>query len=257
MVMKNHVDFQVSDTAIELSSVVLSNQIGVLLRIDHKDTVQTLPIQDWLRKYLFGPTGVIVSTLPYLCIHETKLDPTTGAESNPHYHALFWVSADRYNALRQTIKRGWSGNEEYSLKKVKPELLPEQFNYICKGKGSGTDDEPDVIYGSEHFTDELLTECRSLYWKNHAAIQSISKKRKRELSVHENVLNLCRARGYTDSDRDKIFDVVIEYYRKRIKYLAPNYVRNIVFQTAVYLSPGGPAQLNLKDYCTGFPFTPT
>ncbi len=256
MVAKAHVTFEVADTAIELSGLCLSNQFGVLLRIDHKETVCDMPILAWLKKKLFGPTGSIISTLPFLCVRESKLDSATGTETNPHYHALFFVASDRFNALRQTIKRGWAGNEEYSLKKAKPELLPEQFNYICKGKGPGTDDKPDVVYGSEHFTTEFLTECRRLYWKNHAAIQTVSKKRKREISIHENVLNLCRARGYTDQDRGKIFDVIIEYYRKRIKYLNPSYVRNLVFQTAVYLSPDGPAQLNLKDYCTGYPFTP-
>ncbi len=245
---------EVSDIALELSKHVLPTQIGVLLRLDHSDEIAGLPIREWMVKHLFGPQGHAEACMPHLCVFETKLDPCTGSESNPHYHAFLFVALGKYNALRQTVKRGWTGNKEYSLKKMKTELLPEQFNYICKGAGPGTDDTPDIISRSEHFTEALVGECRSLYWKNHAAIQSVSKKRKREVSVHENILSLCRARGYTDCDRAKIYDVVVEYYRKKIKYLNPSYVRNIVFQTSIYLSPEGQCNQWLKDYCTGIPF---
>jgi len=249
MVAKSHVTFEVHPKAVEYASHPLTDEAGFLLRIDHKDVVQKMPIQDWLELNIFGPRGAAIGTLPYLCVFETKLDPRTGTKSNPHYHALFFINSLRGNALRQTFKRAFRGNGEYSLIKIKPDLLADQFNYICKGSAAGSDDKPDIRHRSEHFTDEFVSELHVLYWKNNAAIQMAAKKRKRETSVHENILTLCRSRGYTDTDKGKIFDVVIEYYRRKIKYLNPSYVRNLVFQTAVYLSPGGPTELNLRDYC--------
>lgn len=227
-----------------------------LIRLDalpDKDPFEMhLMIQSLIDKY---------ASLFWLAVHEVpepKLTDGADAEANPHYHVLLFSdpSEHKESAIRQFITRSWRGNKQYSMKKGVTDAIPDQILYLCKGKGSGSGDRPEVTHRSPAFTDQMISVFHAGYWKNNAKVQVAisSKKRKREMSVHENILNLCRARGYTDSDRAKIFDVVMEYYRRKIKYLNPTYVRNLVHQTAVYLSPGGPAELNLRDFCVGIPY---
>ncbi len=251
--VKGHVEMLVSDTAVELSKLVLPNQKGLLLRMDHHDDIKGMPHQEWLVKRLFGPQGYACSTLPHLCVFESKLDPITRAETNPHYHAFFWVAKSKYNACRQAIKQVGAGNKCYSLIEIVPELMLKQFNYVCKGPGTGSDDIPNIVSRSVHLTDELVSECHSLYWKNNDAIQAVSNKRKRAITIHEHVLNVCRGRGYTEKSTDGIFEVIKEYYRGKIKHVRVQFLRDLMLQTKWFLSPHGACNAWIKDYVSGFP----
>lgn len=246
--MPKHVDLEISDEIADwcVEAYSFAGTMGVCYRLDQKEGAEPA-IERLICKYARA-------SMPHLCVYESELSTVTGTESNPHYHVFMFINEKEYHALRQAIKRIWSGNKDYSLKQAKPQLIPEQINYLCKGSGSGSDDQPNIVHCSEHFTEDLVRTVRALYWKNNAAIEANTKKRKRELPIHENILKLCQARNISASDRKAIFRVIFEFYRKRIKYLNPAYIRNLVFQTAAYLDPSGPAVLNLEEYCISNPF---
>lgn len=245
MTKSKHVDLKVCEQFIELCDLAYENRAseGECIRLDEIPHDE-LFIKQLLDRYATGP---------YLCVCEsvkTKLADGTIAESNTHYHVATFIEKGKHNALRAAIKRaGWNSNKLYSLKKADPKVFASHFQYLCKGSGSGSDDEPNVLYRSDDISDELITEGWKAYWANNAEIQANAKKRKRELPVSENIFNLCK--HLDGKDGGKIYDIIAEYYSKRLKYLNPAYVRNLVRQTQVYLDPTGSVAMNLKDYCTG------
>ena len=245
MTKSKHVDLKVCEQLIELCDLAYENGAleGQCIRLDdiHDDYFSLKALID---KYSVGP---------YLCVREsvkTKLTDGTTSETNTHYHMAMFIEKGKHNALRAAIKRsGWHDNKLYSLKKADPKVFASHFQYLCKGSGSGADDIPYVIYHSEEFTHDVLSDAWHAYWANYAEIETNAKKRKRQLPVSEHIFDLCK--HLDGKDGGKIYDIIAEYYSKRLKYLNPAYVRNLVRQTQVYLDPTGSVAMNLKDYCTG------
>lgn len=244
-----HVEILVADEIVAVLQAIYDEapeQLGVVFRSDETPGA-LLKLEEIVRTYGFRFN-------PYLVVRETVLDSSTGTETNPHYHGFMFIEKGRYAALRQAMKRVWTGNKEYSLKKSDTKKTPSYFNYLCKGKGTGSNDKPEILARSEHLTNDLIGICNSLYWQNQAKIKSATKQKK--ATIHEDILARCKERKIKSTDRKAIFQIVKDYYRKRIKYLNPSYLRNLVFQTAVYLDPDGPAAQDLETYCISYPFTP-
>jgi len=228
MPKRAHVDLELPDWVID------DGEHHVLIRINDDDDIDQY-VKELIDRYCDIP-------MPYLVVKEE------GKEcDNPHYHLCF-ATSKTMPALRKALQRRCAGNEAYSLKQCKE--LPKQFLYLCKGEGTGETDAPNVVCKSDHFTDERIQELHAMYWRNNDAITSSQKKSKLAENAGRDILMMCQQRGYTDQDKSAIFDVCIAYYRKRAKYLRPTYLRDLVCQTAVYLSPGGPAELDLKVFCT-------
>jgi len=227
----------------------LPNEIkGLCLRVNlNVDKITTESnIKTILEKYGHA-------TSPFLCVHELG-DTTDNPEGNPHYHCFF-CTAGTIKAVRSAVAKIWRGNESYSLKKATAKLIPEHFNYLCKGTGTGSDDYPDILYRSDDFTDERITELHGLYWSNNDAFKVNSKKRK-AASISEQVFDLCKHLPPPIS-RSAIYDIVYGYYKKRILHWNPDYVRKLVYQTQMYLEPtNSQANLDMKTYCVGLPFRP-
>jgi len=245
-----HVDLLVADEIVSVLRDLYEKspeQLGVVYRVDELSGSTADKLLAIILEY-----GI--AACPQLCVRETVLDTITKTETNPHYHGFMFIEKGRYAALRQAMKRVWCGNKEYSLKKADPEKTPQYFNYLCKGAGTGSNDQPHVFARSKNLSDDLISVCHSLYWKNKAEIQVNTKKRKR--SIHEEILLMCQQRQLKSTDRKAIFQVIKLYYCKRIKYLMPSYLRNLVFQTSVYLDPDGPAARDLETYCISYPFAP-
>lgn len=194
---------------------------------------------------------------PLLCVFELGHDPdgaSDDAERNPHYHVYF-VTCHTIKAVRSAVAKIWHGNEGYSLKQADPKLTPEHFNYLCKGTGTGSDDQPNVIYGSSHFTNDRIAELHGLYWTNNDAFKAASKKRKAK-TISEEVFDLCRHLKPPINRRD-IGLIIREYYGKRILHWNPDYLRKLVYQTQMYLEPiTSDANQLMLDYIVGLPFRP-
>jgi hypothetical protein len=62
-------------------------------------------------------------------------------------------------------------------------------------------------------------------------------------------LTMCRERKIQSTEHGKIFDQVLTYYCKHVKYLQPIYVKNLVHQTSIYLNPEGNTSAVLREYC--------
>lgn len=227
MPKRAHVDLDLPEWVID------SGDNHVMIRINDDHGIDQY-VKELIDKYCDIP-------MPYLVVKEEGKDG-----ENPHYHLCFATSTTM-PTLRQALRRRLTGNEAYSLKQCKE--LPKQFLYLCKGEGTGEDDKPNIVHKSEHFTDERIEELHAMYWRNNDAITSSQKKSKLAENAGRDILMMCQQRGYTDQNKAEIFDICIAYYRKRAKYLRPTYLRDLVCQTAVYLSPGGPAELDLKVFC--------
>lgn len=251
------VEIEVADWAREYADDLLPSQRTVVFRVNYSTEDPGIPepprfnvaefyLSELRRKYA-APSA------PFVVCHELGHND---AKPNPHYHGFMELGAGvTVPAVREYIRRIWKGNESYSLKKGLPKLIPGYFNYVAKGTGTGSDDHPQIIYKTEHFTDEVLLELRRLYWSNHNKIKTVAgKKRKRKASASEEILTLCKEAHLDGTDRNKIFDIVFRYYRGNTKYLNPPYVRNLVWQTACYLNPSGEEAKDLRVYCGGNPY---
>ena len=227
----------------------LPNEIkGLCLRVNlNVDKITTESnIKTILEKYGHASS-------PFLCVHELG-DTSNDPEGNPHYHCFF-CTAGTIKAVRSAVAKIWRGNEAYSLKKATTKLVPEHFNYLCKGTGTGSDDYPDVVYRSDDFTDERITELHGLYWSNNDAFKANSKKRK-ALSIDEQVFDLCRHLK-PPIDRRDIYRIIRDFYGKRTKKWRLPYIRDLVFQTQMYLEPlDSDANQFSETFCTGLPVRP-
>lgn len=253
----SHVEMAVSAWARDYAESLTPGMTTVLSRLDslqdnssldgYAFNVAEFQIEDLL--YTYSRPGT-----PYLVVYELPHDKSGSEDSNAnaHYHVFMELSGT-IGALRAAIKRTWTGNAGYSLKQGKPELVAQQFNYLCKGSGTGTEDAPNVIYRSDDLTDATIQQCHALYWQNNDAIQMQKSKRQRVIPVSEIIYNKCLDL-HTGSNKKKIFQVVKNHYLSNIKYLNPSYVRNLVWQTAVYLDPEGQTALDLETYCCSTPY---
>lgn len=180
--------------------------------------------------------------------------------NNPHYHiagSLIDVlpgsdskSDDaRTEFLRKKVKTaGWKGQKYQRWGTGDPDLMDSHFDYLCKGTGTGKEDQPHVVFRHPDFTDAVIKERNKVYWKINAALpKKGTKKRKRNAS--EEILTMCRERHIQATEHNKIFDQVLRYYCKHIKYLQPIYVKNLVHQTSIYLNPQGNTAELLRQFC--------
>ena len=249
--MSRHV-MEVHEWARDYAESLTPSSVTALLRVDVIDAAITVDgvtkgsvhhLTELLAKHSQPGT-------PYFIVYEEphgKL-PGEDANPNPHYH-VFLQCTKTIAALRAAVKRNWTGNAGYSLKNGIPMKIPDHFNYLCKGTGTGQENGPKVIDRSDELTDEVIADMHTLYWKNNDAIQALKSKKRKLISVSEELLHACE-RSNTGPDKKKIFQKVFDIYSKRIKYLNPTYVRNLVLQTACYLEPTGSARLDLESYCT-------
>ncbi len=221
----------------------------MILRVHYLEDnriVTELAINDIMRKY----------RLPnhyYLVVHELG-SGTDDIEGRPHYHCVF-CSATKIKDIRNAVKTYWVGQKSYSLKQGKTQLIPEHFNYLCKGTGTGQNDLPDVIQCHPDLSDERIAEIHAFYWANNDAFKAASKKRK-ATSISEQCFDLCKHLT-PPIERGQIYDIIHGYYKKRILHWNPDYVRKLVYQTQMYLEPSdSQANLDMKNYCVGLPFRP-
>ena len=191
----------------------------------------------------------------YFVVRETGHD-----DNNPHYHIAGSIlqslpgtkaSSDegRSQYIRTKMNRlGWKGNEDFKLTVGDPALMDSHFRYLCKGIGTGKKDGPNIIARHPHFTDAIVYELNQLYWQINA---ELPKKRikKRKLNASEEILSMCRERKIQATEHGKIFDQVLKYYCKNVKYLQPIYVKNLVHQTSIYLNPEGNTAACLREFC--------
>ncbi len=234
----------VADFADDLPSEIKGLCLRVNLNVDKITTESN--IKTILEKYGHASS-------PFLCVHELG-DTSKDPEGNPHYHCFF-CTAGTIKAVRSAIAKIWRGNESYSLKKATAKLIPEHFNYLCKGTGTGSDDYPDILYRSDDFSDERITELHGLYWSNNDAFKANSKKRK-ATSISEEVFHLCKHLKAPINRRD-IALIIREYYGKRILHWNPDYLRKLVYQTQMYLEPiTSDCNQMMLDYIVGLPFRP-
>lgn len=253
-----HVEMLVSPWARDYAESLTSGLNTVCIRLDDlsidassKENFAFNVAEFWIEQliYTYSTPGT-----PFLVVHEDPHSKLAGEDSNPnaHYHVFMQIHGT-IGALRAAIKRTWTGNSGYSLKLGIPELVAQQFNYLCKGSGTGQEDLPNVIDRSDDITDSLIMEFHSLYWQNNDAIQSQKAKRQRTIPVSEQIYTKCLAL-HTGPNKNKIFQVVKDFYVSNLKYLNPAYVRNLVWQTAVYLDPAGPTAQDLETYCCSTPY---
>lgn len=192
---------------------------------------------------------------PYMIVRELGKD-----NKNPHYHLAGTLleilpgsdskSDDpRTEFLRRRVKAlGWKGQKYQAWGLGKPDLMDSHFDYLCKGSGTGKQDGPHVIRRHPDFTDAVIAQRHEIYWKVNARLpKEGAKKRKRNAS--EEILTMCRERNIQSTEHGKIFDQVLRYYCKHVKYLQPIYVKNLVHQTSIYLNPEGNTAEVLRTYC--------
>lgn len=192
---------------------------------------------------------------PFLAVRETGRN-----DNNPHYHiagsllqSLPGSDTKSDNGRTEFLRKrvnvlGWKGNECQRWGVGKADLMDSHFDYLCKGRGTGKEDGPHVIFRHKDFTDAVIEERHKIYWKINAALPQKGRK-KRKLNVSEEILTMCRERKICSTEHDKIFDQVLAYYCQHVKYLQPNYVKNLVHQTSIYLNPQGNTSECLRTFC--------
>lgn len=165
----------------------------------------------------YGPSLSFVSamidkfgdkTVRYLVVRETGKD-----DDNPHFHAAFKL-VGKMQALRQTIGRaGFKGNEDYSLKAGISDKMESHFRYLCKGKGTGQQDAPNVVLRHPDFDDAVVEELNKAFWAQGDKLRSKSK-RKREVPAAQQILDICKQRGAPDAhlSEDEIIDIALDWY---------------------------------------------
>ncbi|AXQ66028.1 MAG: putative replicase [Cressdnaviricota sp.] len=115
---------------------------------------------------------------PKLAVRERGED-----DDNPHQHWFFHLQeGKKLSAFRSSLNRkGFKGNEMYSLKAGKPKLCDSHLDYLCKGITSQEEDDVDIITRSKDFDDTVIAQRHEVYHKIHAYLPE--KKRKRELNA--------------------------------------------------------------------------
>lgn len=248
--MPKKVEMHVPDWLTDECADLLHGEHGMLLRVNHlPDHPEGQTAREFAAQKLievierFGQGNRLC-----LAVHEIGRG-SDKAEGNPHYQCYF-VTTTKIKTIRSNVARIWHGNEMYSLKAAAREKTPEYIVYLNKGSGSGQEDTPDILHASDHFTDEVIAELNATYWRNNDAIQAARPKRK-ALTASEEILEICKSHGLDGTRKGPIIDHVLAYYRKRVKYMNPRYLQNLVFQTCVYLQPPDAntgCTRNLKEY---------
>jgi len=217
-----HVEMEVSDYGITVAQALNPNDLPYHLRVDaipedpehpRAFNLAEFHIERLLAKYSVPGT-------PFLAVFEQPhgADGFEKANPNPHYHVFFQLTTTE-GTFRNVIRAIW-GKGNYCLKRCDAKLVPEMFNYFCKGSGTGTEDPPKIIYRSDDITDDIIVELHALYWKNNDAIQmEISKKPKRDEPASHQILIICKNKiastNKVSLTEQEIIDVTFEWYATR------------------------------------------
>ncbi|AXH76639.1 MAG: putative replicase [Cressdnaviricota sp.] len=152
---------------------------------------------------------------------------------NPHLHALI---STRHNsqALRAALNRkGWTGNQCYSIKAVDPSQVDRFHRYLCKG--DGPDSPPDVIQMVGFGWDDAWVEQQhEAYWDENADYQ---KKYAKMPKIIPYVVKKCRDLGLRAYEREKVAEQIIYYHTLYEKPLSIYHARSVC--TTVCMSLGG------------------
>lgn len=254
--MSRHIELEVSEFARDYAETLTPDHRVALIRLD------VLPPDPAIAPPAFNVAEFKIEDLlyghsqpgtPYLVVYEEPHAPlgSEEAQTNAHYHVFMQITGT-IAALRAAIKRTWTGNAGYSLKQGKPELIPQQFNYLCKGTGTGTEDGPAIIYRSDEVSDDVITECHTLFWKNNDAIQAQKVKKHPKVSISETIFQRC-LEANTGSNKRKIGAVVAAYFRNNKRYQLNTYCRTLVFQTACWMEPAGYDAETFMNFITSNP----
>ena len=182
----------------------------VCLRINKKDDDE-----DHLSVFesVYQLSKYIDNDVPYLVVFETGEN-----HENPHYHATFRLIG-KMQAFRQfLIRKGFKGNECYSLKAANPEKMDAHLDYLCKGTGTGKEDGPHVVLAHKDLTDSVIKERHDAFWKKNQEIADRKPKRKREEPASKLILAICKQKLEHDSSKlaiseDELIDITLEWYK--------------------------------------------
>ena len=111
-----HVEILLVDEVVEMLQAVNEQATeveGAIYRIDPPGDYDDDRVKKLIDTYRIG-------SFPHLCVRETVLDPSTGTETNPHYHGFMFIKKRGHNALRGALVRLWPGQKGYCLKKNNP-----------------------------------------------------------------------------------------------------------------------------------------
>lgn len=244
---KRNIELAVADYARDYAESLTASSQTALLRVDD------LPAEDGLA-HAFNVAEYYIDRLvyyhsqpgtPFLVVREEPHDKLSceDANSNSHYHVFLQLSGT-LAAFRAAIKRVWTGNAGYSLKSGDPKLIAQQFNYLCKGNGTGADGAPAIIDRSDDITDDIIAECHDLYWKNNDAIQSQKAKRgQREDPAAHQILVVCRNKlestKRTSLSEDDIIDITFEWYATRKWSMNTFQMKAVITWVSYNLNPDG------------------
>lgn len=216
-----HIDLAVSAWARDYAESLLPGTNTVCIRLDALPEDPSLGefafnvAEYWIERFIYSYS---TPGTPFLVVYELAHGKLSMEETNtnPHYHVFMEINVT-IGALRAAVKRIWTGNSGYSLKLGVPQLVAQQFNYLCKGSGTGLEDPPKIIDRSDCLTDEVIHECHVLYWQNNDAIQAQkSKKRKTSDPTASLILAQCKhdleISGKAALSEDDIIDITFEWY---------------------------------------------
>lgn len=165
---------------------------------------------------------------------------------NPHLH-LFGRSEKTITQLRNAVNRaGWKGNKCYSLKTC--DVDTERYvRYMCKGPDASTGPTIIARQGFD-YTDEFISQQHEAYWDENKAL-GLRKRKLEKAAAYSNlvayVTDECKRRAIGGLEREKIAEIVVEYYAEHNKPLNVYYARGVVNTVSVKLDNGDRARQNL------------
>lgn len=167
----------------------------------------------------------VVKSEPFLVVAETGKDG-----DNPHYHLAFTTTA-KLQAIRTYINRSaWKGNQNYSLKLGKDDLIESHFDYLCKG--SSPDDSPSVFMSSDHFDDTVIKERHQRFWVKNQEFVKGNRKRKSDsrLPIGEQIYTICKQKvhGGTIPSEDQVIEIAMRWYITNKTSMSVYHVTNVV-----------------------------
>lgn len=168
-------------------------------------------------------------------------------DSNPHYHVLLF-SRRSIQALRMSFKRSVpeaAGNGAYSVAAVRD--LEKYERYMMKGD---SDAEMPVVVASKgiKYTAQWIEETHAAYWSRNQEVQE----ERREMKVHEAVLQACKEQQVLWSNREKISELYIRELVARDKPINLFSIRSAVCLLQVHLCPDDSAVLDLAAQCAKY-----
>lgn len=102
-----------------------------------------------------------------LCVFEVS----TVVEKE-HVHIIM-EDERSYSAFRdELLKRFPRVDKQYSLKPLPIEKIQDTEQYLCKSKNRDT--QPEVLYKSDHYPEEIIKDLHTLYWDVNDSLRLVS-----------------------------------------------------------------------------------